>query len=107
MKEGKALIQKSPQALRAIIHQEYLQIQFNTKQAANKYLTPFRQCFANQHVVLNDAAVMLHTKNSHFDMEKAIGLILTQKIPCQGIQIVQPSLEDVFVRLTAEQETGK
>ena len=107
MKEGKALIQDSPQALRAVIHQEYLQIQFDTKQTANKYLNPFRQCFANQHAMLNDAAVMLHTQNSHFDMEKALSLILTQKIPCLGIQIVQPSLEDVFVRLTAEQEAGK
>lgn len=40
-------------------------------------------------------------------MEKAIDFLLEQHIPFDGIQIVQPSLEDIFLRLTAKNEQGE
>lgn len=104
MKDGKDVIQGTPLELRSFIRQDSLQIQFATKSEAQKYLLPLKECFSDKFVFERNTEIIINTKDSHTDMEKGIRFLLEQHIPCNGVQIAQPTLEDVFLRLTAKNE---
>ena len=48
--------------------------------------------------------MIINTHNSKTDLEKAVCFLLQEKIPFTGIEITQPTLEDVFLRLTSKRE---
>lgn len=37
-------------------------------------------------------------------MERVISLLVERQIPFQGVEIAQPALEDVFLRLTQKEQ---
>ena len=51
-----------------------------------------------------NTVLVIHTHDSKNDMEKAICFLLQKDIPFIGIEIAQPTLEDVFLRLTSKSE---
>lgn len=104
MKEGKDVIQGTPLELRSFIRQDSLQVQFSTKAEVKKHLILLKEHFSDRSVFARNTTIMINTQDSHTDMEKAISFLLEQHIPCNGVQIVQPTLEDVFLRLTAKNE---
>lgn len=106
MKDGKDVIQGTPLELRSFIRQDSLQIQFATKSEVQKYILPLKEHFSGCSIFARNTSIGINGENSHSDMEKAIGFLLERHIPFDGVQIVQPTLEDVFLRLTAKNEHG-
>lgn len=102
MRNGKDVIQGSPLELRSFIRQDSLQVQFSTKTEVQKYLMLLEKHFSDRSVFAENAAINISTQDSRSDMEKAIRFLLEKHISCNGIQILQPTLEDVFLRLTAK-----
>ena len=108
MKDGKDVIQGTPLELRSLIHQDSLQIQFSTQNEIQEYIPLFKQLFKDRLVLVRNKTMVIHIQNSHSDMEKAMNFLLEKNIACQSIQIVQPTLEDVFLRLTTQKgQEGK
>lgn len=104
MKDGKDVIQGTPLQLRSLIHQDSLQIQFLTQNEVQECLPLFQQLFVGRSVFARNKSIIVNIQNSHSDMEKAMSFLLENHIPCQSIQIIQPTLEDVFLRLTTKKE---
>ena len=57
-----------------------------------------------QEIYVRNTVLVIHTHDSKNDMEKAICFLLQKDIPFIGIEIAQPTLEDVFLRLTSKSE---
>lgn len=106
MKDGKDVIQSTPLELRSLIRQDSLEVRFATESEMQKYFIPLKNHFSDRSVFMKNTSIGINTRDSHFDMEKAIRFLLEQHIPCHGVQILQPTLEDVFLRLTAKNEQG-
>lgn len=102
MRDGKDVIQGTPLELRSFIRQDSLQVQFSTKTEVQKYLMLLEKYFSDRSVFAGSTTINISTQDSRSDMEKAIRFLLEKHISCNGIQILQPTLEDVFLRLTAK-----
>ena len=106
MKDGKEVIQGTPFELRAYIKQDTLQIKFITHAEAKKYVASITEYCSLKEVRLQNDTIIINTKDSHADLEKVNRFLIENHIHYNGIQIVQPTLEDVFLRLTAKDEGG-
>lgn len=104
MKDGKEVIQGTPLELRSFIRQDTVQLQFTTDAEAQKYFLPLQKHFSQKEIVVRNTEIIIPTHESRFDMEKAACYLLEQHIPFNGIKIAKPTLEDVFLRLTAREQ---
>jgi len=106
MKDGKEVIQGTPFELRTYIKHDTLQIKFITHAEAKKYITTITEFCSLKEVRLQNDTIIINTKDSHADLKKVNCFLIENHISYNGIQIVQPTLEDVFLRLTAKDEGG-
>ena len=97
MKDGKDVIQGSPLKLRSFLRQNTLQIQFRSDREAKTYLSSLQEHFPQKAICTKNTAVTMITDESRVDMEQVIRFLLEQHIPFYGIEIAQPTLEDVFL----------
>lgn len=107
MKDGKEVIQGTPFELRSYIRQDTLCVQFFTNTEAKQHLSKLGNLFSANDLHTKSTAVIINTQDSRSDIEKAAHFLLEQNIPFAGIDILQPTLEDVFLRLTAKNEQGE
>lgn len=107
MKDGKEVIQGTPFELRSYIRQDTLCVQFFTNTEAKQHLSKLGNLFSANDLFTKSTAVIINTQDSRSDIEKAAHFLLKQNIPFAGIDILQPTLEDVFLRLTAKNEQGE
>jgi ABC-2 type transport system ATP-binding protein len=104
MKNGKEIIQGSPSALREYLRQDMLKISFASKEEAKSNFEPLKNIIALKESDLRHDKIITGLKNGHSDLEKATRWLLEHNVPFLGIEIMQPTLEDVFIRLTGEDE---
>ena len=102
MKNGKEVIQGSPNALREYLRQDMLKINFPSKEEAKNCFEPLKSVIELKESDLRHDKIITGLKNGHADLEKANRWLLEHDIPFLGIEIMQPTLEDVFIRLTGE-----
>ena len=105
MKNGKEVIQGSPNALREYLRQDMLKISFSIKKDAESCFEALKEVAALKESDLRYDKIITSLRNGRSDLEKTTHWLLEHGIPFLGIEIVQPTLEDVFISLT--QETGK
>lgn len=104
MKEGKAVLQGSPHELRSYLQQTSVQIPFTSKQDAIRYSETIKQQVAPYTVIVNENTIVIYSNEPYATMEKLGTYLFEQHISILGIEIVQPTLEDVFLRLTSNQK---
>jgi ABC-2 type transport system ATP-binding protein len=102
MKNGKEVIQGSPNTLREYLRQDMLTISFPSKEEAQNCFKPLKSVIKLKEPDLRHDKIITSLKNGHVDLEKANLWLLEHDIPFLGIEITQPTLEDVFIRLTGE-----
>jgi ABC-2 type transport system ATP-binding protein len=102
MKNGKEIIQGSPNSLREYLRQDMLRISFSEKKEAKNCFEFLKETFDLKESDLRQDKIITSLKNGRSDLEKTTYLLLENSIPFLGIEIVQPSLEDVFISLTSE-----
>ncbi|MEE8706456.1 MAG: ABC transporter ATP-binding protein [Oscillospiraceae bacterium] len=102
MKNGKEVIQGSPNTLREYLRQDMLTISFPSKEEAKNCFEPLKSVIKLKEPDLRHNKIITSLKNGHVDLEKASLWLLEHDIPFLGIEITQPTLEDVFIRLTGE-----
>jgi ABC-2 type transport system ATP-binding protein len=102
MKNGKEIIQGSPNVLREYLRQDMLKINFPSKEEARNCFESLKSVIELKESDLRHDKIITSLKNGHTDLEKANRWLLEHDIPFLGIEIMQPTLEDVFIRLTGE-----
>ncbi len=103
MKNGKDIIQGSPSCLRDYLRQDMLRIRFSDQTNATICFDYLKETIALNESDLRDNQIITNLKNERNDLEKAIQLLLKYGIPFLGIEMIKPTLEDVFIRLTTEE----
>lgn len=104
MKDGKEVIQGTPFDLRSYLRQDNVQIHFTNAAILKQYMSKLKEHFGEQELYVKNTTLIVHTHNGKNDMEKAIYFLLQKNIPFIGIEVAQPTLEDVFLRLTSKSE---
>ena len=102
MKNGKEILQGTPHALREYLRKDILKISFLSKEEAKNCFKSLEGILDLEETDLRHDKIITDLKNGHMDLEKANRWLLEHEIPFLGIQIIQPTLEDVFIRLTDE-----
>lgn len=106
MKNGKDILQGTPHALREYLRQDMLKISFASKEQAQNCFESLKSVVDLKESDLRRDKIIAGLKNGHNDLEKANWWLLEHAIPFLGIEIMQPTLEDVFIRLTGEDGKG-
>lgn len=106
MKNGKEILQGTPHALRKYLRKDILRISFLSKEEAKNCFQPLKSILDLEETDLRHDKIITDLKNGHMDLEKANRWLLEHGIPFLGIEIMQPTLEDVFIRLTSEDGKG-
>lgn len=102
MKDGKEVIQGSPNALREYLRQDMLKISFSSQEEARSCFEPLKTIMALKESDLRHDKIITGLKNGRKDLEKASRWLLEHDTHFLGVEIMQPTLEDVFIRLTGE-----
>jgi len=102
MKNGKEILQGSPNALREYLRKDMLKIRFASEKEAKSCFEPLKSVIALKEANLHNNEIITGLKNGQSDLEKANRWLLEHGIPYLGIEIMQPGLEDVFIELTGE-----
>ncbi len=105
MKDGKAVKQGTPVELRSLLRENIIRLQFNTSEEAKKYLRGLEKVFSHEELLIRNSAIVIHSHNTQAYMERIMSFLVEHHTPFQGIESAQPTLEDVFLRLT-QKDTG-
>ena len=100
MKDGKAVKQGTPTELRSFLRENTIRIQFHNIEDVKKYMGILKSVFQQGEMIVHNSAIIIRSPNVQSDMECVISFLAEHHIPFQGIEIAQPTLEDIFLRLT-------
>lgn len=100
MKDGKAVKQGTPTELRSLLRENTIRVQLDAKE----YMGILKRFFQQEKMIVHNSTIIIHSPNAQSDMERVISFLAEHHIPFQGIEIAQPTLEDVFLRLTQSRQ---
>lgn len=106
MKDGKDVVQGTPKALRKYLRQDMLKISFSDKESAKQNQPYLSQLFTDRKTELRGESIVIPVDDGPTDLSRAGRFLLNQQITFRGLEIMQPAIEDVFIRLTSEKEGG-
>ena len=104
MKDGKAVKQGTPTELRSLLQENTIRLQFHNIEDAKEYMEILKNFFQQENMIVQNSTVIIHSPNAQSNMEYIISFLAERHIPFQGIEIAQPTLEDVFLRLTQSRQ---
>ncbi len=104
MRDGKDVIQGTPGGLRRYLQKELLKITFQHSGVAEQAAHTLSEVFAGRKVQLRDQLVLIPAENGWEDLTRAARYLLEQSGGLKGIEITEPDMEDVFMRLTGREE---
>ncbi len=100
MRDGKEVVQGTPAKLRELIKQDILSIQFTNKNESKNCFIELSKARNDIKLSLRDEKILIDSKHSREDFQTINQWLFESQIKFEGIEIVQPTLEDVFLRLT-------
>lgn len=101
MNEGRNIIQGTPDELKGIIRKQLIRIDFNSSKDAKACTSFIGKYFES---TVNKYSVLVNVHCIKEDMQFITKYLLEQHISFKGINIVQPTLEDVFLNFLNEKE---
>jgi len=104
MKDGREIIQDTPHTLRDYLRQDILKISFKTAEITRAVFDQLKCFIPLQPLDLQNNTIIFCSENSRKDMIRINHWLLEEDICFTGIEIMQPSLDDVFIRLTGDTE---
>ncbi len=100
MKDGKELVQGTPGSLRSYIRQNLLRIGFSSTGLAQKQKDALDNAGLVKFASVRDYSVLAGVDNSRTAFTAVNKWLLEHQVEFDAIEIVEPSLEDVFLALT-------
>jgi ABC-2 type transport system ATP-binding protein len=105
MRGGKIVALDSPQSLKERIGEEVIVLNFD---ATAEVLQAFadRLAVLATHISLSGNAIELHVKSASATLPEVMELLKTLRANVKGVEIRKPTLEDVFITLSADSTSG-
>lgn len=100
MKEGKDIIQGSPSKLKKCIPQETIQIRFVSSEKAEEVFSILLHQFPHAQTTLKENDIIINSTNSSADLVQFTEFMLKKEFDFIGINIVPPTIENIFLLLT-------
>ncbi|CUH97327.1 hypothetical protein P22_3454 [Propionispora sp. 2/2-37] len=107
MKDGKELAQGTPGSLRSYTRQNMLRIAFPSVEEARKYKDALDNTGLVKFTSVRDNAAFAGVNDSRTAFTAVNKWLLDQQVEFDAIEIVEPSLEDVFLTLTGSEENRR
>lgn len=104
IKEGKDVVQGTPDALRKYLRQDMLRIRFMDKGSAKQNQQRLSEIFMDRNIELRRESIMIPIDDGQENLSRAGRFLFEQRIAFTGLEIIQPTIEDVFIRLTSDRE---
>lgn len=104
MKDGKEVIQGSPLELREFINQRMIKISFADRNRAKDNFAILKEHLTKTGCTVKNNAILIESISVKQDFNKINKFLLDNQIDFTGIEISEPTLEDVFLRLTERRE---
>lgn len=102
MRDGKEVVQGTPSELRELIKQDVLSVRFTNKKDAKDCFEELDKARNDIRLSLKDERILIYSKQSREDFKTVNQWLIKRQIKFEGIEIVNPTLDDVFLRLTEE-----
>lgn len=106
MRDGSDVAQGTPNELRQYMHQDMVKISLCDKETAGQNLQKVSELFADRKIELREGQLFIPVGDRQDDLARAGQLLISQKIAFTSIEIMQPTIEDVFLRMTGGREVG-
>lgn len=104
MKDGKEVVQGTPNTLRKYLRQDMLKISFSDKEYAKQNRQRLSEVFIDKIIELRGENLIIPVDDGQEDLSKAGRFLFNHQIAFIGLEIMRPTIEDIFVRLTSGQE---
>lgn len=103
MKNGKELAQGTPGSLRSYTRQNMLRIAFSSAEGIKKYKDALESTELINFINVRDNSVFVGVNDSRTAFTAVNKWLLDHRVEFDAIEIVEPSLEDVFLALTGSE----
>lgn len=103
MKDGREIVQGSPSELKEYLKQDIIEIKLSSKKMAIKLAELLKNHQDLYSIEARNSTVIAIAKNTVDTFYKLISYLIDNEISFFGIDIIQPTLEDVFLRLTEKE----
>lgn len=100
IKNGHEIVQAPPDALRHYIRQDVLRLGFDSESQAKECEMKLKEKFKINSIDIKSSSILLHVNNPKEVFVDVNRWLLEQQIDFLAIEIIQPSLDDVFLNLT-------
>nr|SUY24048.1 ABC transporter ATP-binding protein [Clostridioides difficile] len=107
MKNGKDLAQGTPSSLRSYIRQNILRITFHNTEDIKKYKDSIKSTGLVKFMSVRENSIFISVNDSRTAFTLINKWLLEHDIEFDAIEIVEPSLEDVFLALTSSKKSLK
>ncbi|MCC0652129.1 ABC transporter ATP-binding protein [Clostridioides sp. ES-S-0001-03] len=107
MKNGKDLAQGTPSSLRNYIKQNILRIAFHDIEDIKKYKNDIKNACLVKFMNIHENSLFISVEESRTSLTLINKFLLEHNIKFDAIEIVEPSLEDVFLALTSSNKDLK
>lgn len=104
MKEGRELAQGTPASLRQYTRQNVLRIGFSDPERAKDCAEALAETHLLPSMSIRDNSIFANAADGRKTFENVNKWLLQKDVPFEAIEMVQPSLEDVFLKLTATEK---
>lgn len=104
MKDGHELLQDTPQKLRQYIRNKQIRIGFSDAGAAKACAKALRESQSGAYVSTKENSVYLEADDEKGTFGALNRRLIGDQVPFTALEIVQPSLEDVFLKLTGTEK---
>lgn len=104
MKEGHELIQGTPESLKQYIKQNILHIGFSDTQKVKECASILSKAHILPSINVRENSIFSDSGNNRKIFENINKWLLENNISFKSIEIIEPSLEDVFLKLTGMKE---
>ena len=102
MKDGHEIVQGTPKELRQYIKQDIIRIGFENEEQARYCTNRLGSISSLKSIETRDASILIKAVDRQKDFTAINQWLLKQEIAFNAIEIVQPSIEDVFLNFTDE-----
>ncbi|MGF7059837.1 ABC transporter ATP-binding protein [Brassicibacter mesophilus] len=106
MKDGHEVVQASPHDLRKYMHQDVLRICFDRVEQAKICADLLQNAISLKSVTVQDNCIIVAIEDSQKEFRAVNSWLLEQNTPFRGIEIAQPSLDDIFLNLVETSGKG-
>lgn len=107
MKEGKELVQGTPRSLRNYTRQNMLRIAFSSVKETKKHKDIIGNMEFIKFINIQDNFLLVGVDDSRSAFLTLNKWLLDHNVEFDGIEIVEPTLEDVFLKLTSSGENRR